>query len=40
MTDERLDLSPHATTGGKGKGGWEKLEGLPEAAVPENLMKE
>lgn len=38
---EKLEpFSTHSTTGGKGKGGWEELEGLPEMVVHKDLIKE
>lgn len=40
-SDEKLEvLSTHSPTGGKGKGGWEKLEGLPEVVVHKDSIKE
>ena len=33
-------LSTYSTIGGKGKGGWEKMEGLPEVVLHKALIKE
>lgn len=35
-----IQYSTYSTTGGKEKGGWEKMEDLPEVVVHKDLVKE